>query len=54
MVLRKIYQALERIEEKLEHITPCGETSPADGEWIQKGLDSIMGYQAGKKREDAE
>lgn len=55
MILWKIYQALERIEDKLDHIVQreaeSGEALPGTDEWMQKGLDSIMSFQAGRKRE---
>lgn len=51
MLLWKIWKALERIEGKIDRLgTPPKETRGSD-EWIQKGLDSIMSFQAGKKGE---
>lgn len=54
MILREILETLQRIEEKMgaggSGLAPAESTD----EWIQKGLDSIMSFQAGKKKEDGE
>lgn len=68
MILREILESLQRIEETLGRrgteggqpemerpvsgAEPAGAGKSAD-EWIQKGLDSIMSYQVGKKEENA-
>lgn len=50
MILREILKALERIERKLDEGAP----SPEGEGWVQQGIDNILGYQAGKKREGEE
>lgn len=60
MILREIAQALERVEERQELILKrldaleSGGGGSAPDEWIQRGLDGILGYQAGKRREDGQ
>lgn len=63
MLLRKVVQALERIERGQEEIirllrdkgrTAAESDVPAaegSDKWIQDGIDSILSFQAGKKRE---
>ena len=47
---------LERLEEmETPHPSPAATPSPqgeglAAGEWVQKGIDNILAYQAGKKK----
>ena len=58
MILREIVQALERVEERQELILKRLEALESEGggkapdEWIQRGLDNILGYQAGKGKEE--
>lgn len=58
MFLREIVRALERIERNqaliLERLGAAGDKNgeKTPDEWLQEGIDSIMNYQAGKKRGD--
>lgn len=67
MILREIALALERVEEGQKEIlerqelilkrldapeSEGGRKSP-DG-WMQQGIDSILGYQAGKRKADGQ
>ena len=52
---RRQRMILEKLEEwKTPHPSPAATPSPqgeglAAGEWVQKGIDNILAYQAGKK-----
>lgn len=55
MILREILETLERIELRLgADLRPGPEGTGAGDEWMQKGIDSILSYQAGKKEESVE
>ena len=67
MFLQEIVRALERIERNqaliLERLAELdlaalkdktGNAEKAPDEWMQQGIDNIMNYQAGKKREDSQ
>lgn len=52
MILREILDALERIETRLGAASrPGPDGTGAGDEWMQKGIDSILSYQVGKKEE---
>jgi hypothetical protein len=57
MILHEIVQALERLEQGqkkiLDQLGAAG--APTQEEWVQRGIDSILGYQVGgKKRGDGQ
>lgn len=56
MFLREIVQALERVEERqkaiLEHLKALeSECVGKDDKWLQSGIDNILAYEAGKRKE---
>lgn len=56
MILREIVRALERIEERqreiLERLDQSREGKARKDEWLQNGIDNILAYQAGKRKEE--
>lgn len=48
MILHEIYKLLKQIDRKLDALGAAPESNT--DEWIQKGLNSIMSFQAGKKK----
>lgn len=58
MILREILEALERIEKQMGTAPRQGSASgfaaDAADEWMQRGIDSILSYQVGKKEESGE
>lgn len=55
MVLREIVQALERVEEGQREILAlleARETPARDDKWLQNGIDNILAYEAGKRKEN--
>jgi hypothetical protein len=54
MILHEIVQALERLERGQKEILERLGSQAGQEEWVQKGIDAILGYQAGKKRGDVE
>lgn len=59
MFLWEIARALERIESRQEAVLERlknleGECAGKDDKWLQSGIDSILSYQAGKKKEAEE
>ena len=58
MILREMMESLRRIEEMLGRMgaaggEPAGSIGAGGDEWMQKGIDNILAYQAGKKEEKA-
>ncbi len=58
MILLKIVRALERLEDGqrviLERLERDGDRKAPGDEWLQDGIDNILNYQVGKKREDGQ
>jgi hypothetical protein len=55
MILHEIVQTLERLEQGQKKILEQLGKAPAQDEWVQRGIDSILGYQVGgKKRGDGQ
>lgn len=55
MILHEIVRALERVEEAQREILALLETREAparDDKWLQNGIDNIMAYEAGKRKEE--
>lgn len=57
MFFHEIILALERVEERQKAILERLKALEGEGckvrgdEWLQSGIDSILGYQAGKRKE---
>jgi hypothetical protein len=49
MILHEIVQTLERLEQGQKKILEQLGKAPAQDEWVQRGIDSILGYQVGGK-----
>ncbi len=57
MILHEIVRALERVEEGqrliLERLKALeSESAGKDGKWLEKGIDNILAYEAGKRKEN--
>ncbi|MGM9608251.1 MAG: hypothetical protein ACI3XJ_12175 [Oscillospiraceae bacterium] len=56
MILHEIVRALERVEERqreiLERLDQSREGKAREDEWLQSGIDNIMAFQAGKRKEE--
>lgn len=54
MILHEIVRALERIEERQREILERldQEGKGRGDEWIQSGIDNILAYEAGKRKEE--
>ena len=49
---RMILEKLRELEKKDYPSVGCADSSPDKGsQWVQKGIDSILAYQVGKKKE---